>query len=393
VSATAPRAALLGPTIALLLGVFAVGSEALVISPLLEDIASDLGTSLERAGLSVSVYGLAVAIVAPSAGVVADRIGRRATILLGLAIFAVAGVLCAVAPTLGVLIGGRALCGVGAGLFLPAAYTWVGDEVPYEIRAQVMGRVIAGWAAALVLGVPLGGLIGQVAGWRESLAAMALLALAAAAFAVRMIPAGSGAARRTGARSGFADTLRVPGVSRLLTVNLLDMLAFYGIYTYLGTFIRDEFDVRSGAASGLILLYGVGVALTTFNGRVLDRIGKERALTITLVTLSAILVVLPATGGSVVLLGAVLLIFGTQQSAFLTSMATVMTERSQEARGTAVALMSCTSYIGVTLGAAIMGPIFTGPGYWLVGVSCAGLCLAAAAVSARTIAVSARTPS
>ncbi len=392
-TATAPRPALLGPTIALLLGVFAVGSEALVISPLLEDIASDLATSLERAGLSVSVYGLAVATVAPGAGLVADRIGRRATILLGLAIFAAAGVLCAIAPTLAVLIGGRALCGVGAGLFLPAAYTWVGDEVPYEIRAQVMGRVIAGWAAALVLGVPLGGLIGQFAGWRESLAAMALLALAAAGAAVRLIPAGSGAARRSGPRPGFSDTLRVPGVSRLLVVNLLDMLAFYGAYTYLGSYIREELNVRSGVASGLILLYGIGVALTSFNGRVLDRLGKERALTITLVALSMILVFLPTTSGSVLLLGAVLLLFGTQQSAFLTSMATVMTERSQEARGTAVALMSCTSYIGVTLGAAIMGPIFTGPGYWLVGLSCGGLCLVAAAVSARTTVVSARTSS
>ena len=96
---------------ALLLGVFAVGSEALVISPLLADIADDLSTGIDGAGLSVSVYGLAVAVTAPLAGTIGDRISRRSTILLGLAIFAVAGVACAVAPSLWVLLAGRGSVG------------------------------------------------------------------------------------------------------------------------------------------------------------------------------------------------------------------------------------------------------------------------------------------
>ena len=84
-----PRPALQGralaaATAALLLGVFAVGSEALVISPLLEDIAADFGTGVDAAGLTVSVYGLAVAVVAPAAGWVADRVSRRGAILWGL---------------------------------------------------------------------------------------------------------------------------------------------------------------------------------------------------------------------------------------------------------------------------------------------------------------------
>ena len=110
--------ALVAATAALLLGVFAVGSEALVISPLLEDIADDFGTSVGAAGLSVSVYGLAVAVVAPAAGWVADRVSRRGAILWGLVVFAVAGAFCAVAPSLLGLVAGRALCGVGSGLFL-----------------------------------------------------------------------------------------------------------------------------------------------------------------------------------------------------------------------------------------------------------------------------------
>lgn len=375
---------------ALLLGVFAVGSEALVISPLLQDIASDFSTGVDRAGLAVSLYGLAVAIIAPAAGWVADRWSRRSAILAGLVIFAVAGALCALAPNLVSLIVGRALCGVGSGLFLPAAYAWVGDEVPYERRAQIMGWVVAGWAAAIVIGVPLGGFIGQLTSWREALAALAVLAAVATALAVRLLPSGSGAARSMdGDRPGIRVALGHPAVRVLLTVNLLDMLAFYGVYTYLGSFLRDELDVRSGVASALILLYGVGVALMSVNGRVIDRIGKTRATRLSLAAVTVLFAVLPWLGPVPVLLGAILIALGTQQAAFLTSMATLATQALPPARGAVVALMSSTTYIGVTLGAAIMGPIFAGPGYGLVGTVCAAIALVAFAVSLRLRAESA----
>jgi predicted MFS family arabinose efflux permease len=377
--------ALVAATAALLLGVFAVGSEALVISPLLEDIADDFGTGVDAAGLSVSVYGLAVAIVAPAAGWVADRVSRRGAILWGLVVFAVAGAFCAVAPSLLSLVAGRALCGVGSGLFLPAAYAWVGDEVPYESRARVMGWVIAGWALALVAGVPLGGLIGELAGWREALAVLAGLAAVATILAVRLLPAGSGAAR-TGddaARIGLRRALGEPAVRWLLAVNLLDMLAFYGVYTYLGSFLREELDVRSGVAGALILAYGAGVALMSVNGGVIDRVGKARFATLTLVVLTVVYLGLPWLAAVPVALVVALVLMGTQQAGFLTAMATLATNAMPEGRGAVVALMSCTTYVGVTLGAAVMGPVFAGPGYAVIGAVCAAISAAAAVLSLR----------
>jgi len=372
-------------TLALLLGVFAIGSEALVISPLLEDVARDFGTGVGAAGLSVSVYGLAVAIVAPSAGWVADRTSRRGAILLGLVVFAIAGLLCAAAPSLLGLVAGRALCGVGSGLFLPAAYAWVGDEVPYDSRARVMGWVISGWALALVAGVPLGGLIGQVAGWREALAALALLAAAATVLAVRLLPPAAprpepGAAP---ARVGLRAALGVAAVRWLLVVNLLDMLAFYGVYTYLGSFLREELDVGSGPAAGLILLYGIGVAVMSTNGWVIDRLGKARAVTLTLLVLTVLFAALPFSAAAPAALGGVLILMGTQQAGFLTAMATLATNAMPAGRGAVLALMSCTTYIGVMLGAAAMGPVFAGPGYRAIGLGCGAIALAAAVLSLR----------
>jgi MFS transporter, DHA1 family, inner membrane transport protein len=372
-----PRA-LAAATLALLLGVFAVGSEALVISPLLADIAQDLDTGIDKAALSVSIYGLAVAVMAPTAGFLGERISRRSTLLLGLAVFAIGGILCAAAPSLEVLLAGRAVCGIGTGMFLPSAYAWVGDEVPYDDRARVMGRVVFGWALALVAGVPLGGLIGEVAGWREALVAMAVLAVVAAAAAARLLPRRNENVAGETERGGILASLRVPGVPRLLTVNLLGMFAFYGVYTYLGSFIRAELDVGSGVAGSIILLYGAGVAVISLNGSILDRIGKPRAVAGALVANVVIMVALPWLGDLTVALAVVIALFGVVQGAFLTAIATVITEASSQSRGTVVALMSCTTYIGVTLGATAMGPVFEGPGFGIVGAICGGLALIAA---------------
>jgi DHA1 family inner membrane transport protein len=385
--------ALAGATVALLVGIFAIGSEALVISPLLADIAHDLGVGIEGAGLSVGMYGLAVALMAPAGGLLSDRVSRRGTLLLGLAVFAAGGAMCAASPTLAVLVAGRAVCGVGAGMFLPAAYAWVGDEIPYEERARVMGRVVFGWALALVAGVPIGALIGEVAGWREALVVMAVLAVAAALAAARLLPRRSGAPvperpigrGRNGQlakapRAGIRAALGVPGVPRLLAVNLLDMFAFYGVYTYLGSFLRDELDVGSGVAGAIILLYGLGVAAISLNGSLLDRVGKPRALVAGLLGNTAVMVALPWLGGQPAALGAAVAILGVTQGGFLTAMATVTTQASAEARGTVVALMSCTTYIGVSLGAAVMGPIFDGPGFGVVGAISATAALLGVAV-------------
>ena len=64
-------------------------------------------------------------------------------------------------------------------------------------------------------------------------------------------------------------------------------------------------------------------------------------------------------------------------------MTTIATHASEEARGTVVALMSCTTYIGVTLGAALMGPVFAGPGFRAVGAIAAASALAGAVTFAR----------
>ncbi|MCL6625345.1 MFS transporter [Alicyclobacillus shizuokensis] len=166
----------LWPAVTLLIGIFAIGMDELVISPLLIDLSNTLHGSLNITVLAVSLYGLAIAISAPFMAPLGDPIPRRILMFGTLVTFIVASLICALASNIPVLLVGRALTGLAAGAFVPSAYAYVGDSVPVAQRGRVMGVVMSGWAVALVLGVPVGGWIGGQFGWRATFVSIAILA-------------------------------------------------------------------------------------------------------------------------------------------------------------------------------------------------------------------------
>ncbi|WP_142385900.1 MFS transporter, partial [Bacillus amyloliquefaciens] len=116
--------------LALTLGVFAAGSEELVISPLLPDLAQAFSSDVSVLALSISIYGVMIFIGAPLLVPLGDKYSRELSLLAGLLIFTAGTVICALAHNLFFFFLGRALSGLAAGAFVPTAYAVVGDRVP-----------------------------------------------------------------------------------------------------------------------------------------------------------------------------------------------------------------------------------------------------------------------
>lgn len=108
----------------LTLGVVAIGIEALVIAPLLGDIANTFKVSTAQAAWAVSVYGLALAVTAPCVAIFGARVSRKTTMTAGLLLFILSGLACALAPGFWSLLFARALCGAAAGAFPPVMPMW-----------------------------------------------------------------------------------------------------------------------------------------------------------------------------------------------------------------------------------------------------------------------------
>jgi MFS transporter, DHA1 family, inner membrane transport protein len=113
----------------LALGTFAVGTDAFVIAGILPGIPRNLSTSIQSAGLVVSVFSVSYALGSPIASALTARWRRQTVLVGGLATFALANVLSAISPTLILLLATR-VCGVfgrprSPGRVRSCIYTWI----------------------------------------------------------------------------------------------------------------------------------------------------------------------------------------------------------------------------------------------------------------------------
>lgn len=134
-----------------------------MILPVFMLLAADMpGFSPAKAGLAIGIYGLTQAILQQPFGKLSDRFGRRPVMLAGLALFAVGGVVAAMADSMNVLIAGRALQGCGA--IAGVALAFAADHTRVQNRSVIMAMIGMGIGASFLLSmmisVPLSTLLG-----------------------------------------------------------------------------------------------------------------------------------------------------------------------------------------------------------------------------------------
>ena len=155
-----------GALIAALLGFFIVMLDTTVVNVALSGIGADLGAAVTSLQWVVDAYALTFAALQLSAGSACDRVGARSVHLLGLVVFGLLSVACALAPTGGVLIASRARQGVGAAT-VPASLAILSliHDRPAD-RARAIGLWGGAGGIAAAVGPVAGGLLVTWTGWR-----------------------------------------------------------------------------------------------------------------------------------------------------------------------------------------------------------------------------------
>jgi EmrB/QacA subfamily drug resistance transporter len=154
------RRVIIGAMLALFLAALDQG----IVATALPTIAAELGDA-HLLSWTVTAYLVSSTSATPVAGKLSDIYGRRPAMRVAIVLFVGASILCAVAPTMTLLIAARALQGIGGGALMVLAQTVVADVVSPRERGRYSAYFSLTWATASTLGPTLGGFLAEGPGW------------------------------------------------------------------------------------------------------------------------------------------------------------------------------------------------------------------------------------
>ena len=290
-------------------GMFAIGTDAFVIAPLLARIARDLDVGIAAAAQLITAYALTYALCSPFVATLTAHWRRERAVVTGLAIFVAANVAAAMAPNFAAVLAARAFAGLGAALFAPAASASAANLAAAGQRGRALSIMMIGLSSATALGSPLGTVVGTMLSWR---AVFMLVAVFAAVVAVAIF-----AAIRTGVEMDGASIgerlrpLRDAGVVVTLLVTFLVLTGLYISYTYISV-IFDRATGNNGACMAILQsIWGFsGIVGATLAGRLTDRFGSVAVVRVMLLVLLADFALMPWTGASAATAAGAMLIWG-----------------------------------------------------------------------------------
>jgi EmrB/QacA subfamily drug resistance transporter len=174
--------------LATVLGSSLAGIDATVVNIALPSLGRDLHADFAGLQWTINGYTLTLAALILLGGSLGDRYGRRRIFALGTLWFAVASALCALAPTIEVLVAARALQGVGGALLTPGSLAIISASFSEDDRGKAIGAWSGFGGIATAIGPFLGGYLVAGPGWRWIFLINLPLALLVVAIAQRHVP-------------------------------------------------------------------------------------------------------------------------------------------------------------------------------------------------------------
>ncbi len=323
---------------------------------ILPQLAAAFSISLPATSLSITVSLLAVAGVAPFAGAVSDRLGRKRLIVGAAFVLTAPTLLVATAPTWSALLVWRFLQGLLLPFIFAVTVAYIGDECDGADAIRTTGVYASGTIVGGFAGRFLAGLVASVATWRWAFASIALLTAAMTAAVWRLLPAERRfRPMRGGTRASvaaYAGHLHNARLMATCAVGFLMLFALVASFTFVNfRLAAAPFGLGPAALGSVFAVYLVGAAATPLASGLAARIGRRQTVVLSVaVGLAGQLVtLLPSLVAVVAGLAATCIALFVTQSLSLSFIGTAV----RSARSAAVGLYVAVYYVGGALGAVV----------------------------------------
>jgi DHA1 family multidrug resistance protein-like MFS transporter len=256
------------------------------IVPVIALYARSFGVVQSAIGVAIAIYGLARFLVAVPTGQLADRFGRRATLVLGGLVTALGNLLCAYAPSFPALVAARFVAGAGAAMILVTGVIVLADITAPSHRGRTMAIYQGVFIFAVGVGPLPGGYLAERYGLHVPFLVYAVAGLLAAGVAWLQIPE-TRDVRGAGWAGAATPLPRFGGQMRLLTAHtgfmLVSLISFTSavartgaLFNVIPILAHDRLALTTERIGlGLALASVVGLALAYPAGVLVDRFGRK----------------------------------------------------------------------------------------------------------------------
>jgi len=338
-----------------------------VVEPMLPHFASEFGTTVPAAAVVITTFAIAYGGAQLVHGPIGDRYGKLRVLAVMLGLAAVASLGCALARDIPSLAAWRFATGLFASASVLLGMAYIGDNVPLAERQPVVARFISGTIIGQALGPVIGGVFTDFIGWRATFVFLGMVFGGVASLLVLRTRAEWEPATRNGgpviSLARYKEVLRIRAVRWVLISSFVETFLFFGIFAFLGAYLRVRFDLSFTLIGVILAGFGIGGILYTTSVRwLLRKLGQPGlvigggalgcAAFIVIVFSPAWQIALPCT-----------IVLGFSFYMMHNTLQTKATEMAPQARATGLSVYASAWSLGQAAGVAAMSGGLTAAGY------------------------------
>ena len=319
---------------------------------LLVSLGSTFNETTQHAARTISMFSLAYGVMQLLYGPLGDRYGKVKVVAIATLACSIGNLIAALSTRFPELVFARVASGVAAAGVIPLTMAWIGDNVPYERRQEVLAILLSATVFGMIAGQWGGALLDHAFGWRIVfivLAATFLVGGTAACFAARSLVhptlcAGTSAFQRV------RIVLASPWPRTVLAITFTEGVFAFGSLAFIPTYLHVAFGISMPKAGAVVATYGLGGLIYSLCARlILRRICEETVACIGGASLAAGLFTLAASPFWQTAIPACLCA-GFGFYALHNTLQAKATQMATQVRGTAVSLFSGFLFLGQSAG-------------------------------------------